>query len=187
MYVTANWRKSSILSVSVKSDLNVNSLRSRLTYLPCGHAWAPVPTVSFLDAQWQYSHADFTLVSFKASCLLHKWAEEACVWAQSVYFLFFFFSSPDLFPADRWPKPPCTSAPQWMCVCVCVSDPGATSGYHFMTLCERLLPDHSTCSAKPSWACPTLIIVSVNSPRSNKKDQTNRFNVGSRWQGQIVR
>lgn len=118
MYVTANWRKSSILSVSVKSDLNVNSLRSRLTYLPCGHAWAPVPTVSFLDAHWQYSHADFTLVSFKASCLLHKWAEEACVWAQSVYFLVFFFSSPDLFPADRWPKPPCTSAPQWMCVCV---------------------------------------------------------------------
>lgn len=40
-----------------------------------------VPTVSSLGAEWQYSHADFTLVSFKASCLLHKCAD--------VCFLFF--------------------------------------------------------------------------------------------------
>lgn len=45
----------------------------------CVYVVMCVPTVSFLGAKWQYSHADFTLVSFKVSCLLHTYAVEGCV------------------------------------------------------------------------------------------------------------
>lgn len=138
-----------------------------------------VPTLSILVAEWQYSHADFTLVSFKASCLLHTCAEESCVWARvwvcssDLFLLLVDENEQRVVVEDRpgislflqlfSPRPPCTSL--YLCV---------------YCYCYTRLP------AVGNRACPTLIIVSVNRPWSNTM-QTNRFNTSSHWHRQIVR